>query len=99
MSSFQTQYGIRLSKEVNEMSWEEFKQLLSGLGPETPLGRIVSIRMENDKEILKRFSEEQRRIRNEWLQRSAKQKSAQQTEDFIEQMKQMFISMAGGAKD
>lgn len=81
------------------MPWEEFKQLLAGLGPETPLGRIVSIRMEEDENVLNHFSKEQRRIRNEWLQRRAQSATSGQTEEFIEQMKQAFIQMAGGGKN
>lgn len=35
------------------MSWDEFRDLLSGLSPDTALGRMVAIRAEEDKEILK----------------------------------------------
>lgn len=34
--------------------------------PKTPLGQIVSIRAEEDKDILKNFTKEQNDIRNEW---------------------------------
>ena len=44
------------------MKWDEFKDLLTGIGPETPLGRIVAIRAEDDKEMLKQFTPEQNRI-------------------------------------
>lgn len=81
------------------MKWDEFRTLLIGISPETPLGRIVSIRAEDDKNILKYFSKEQRRIRNEWMQRSAKKKTPQQSADFYEAMKQAFIQMAGGMKN
>lgn len=81
------------------MKWDEFRTLLIGIAPETPLGRIVSIRAETDKNILKQFNKEQRRIRNEWMRRSAKQKTPQQVADFYEEMKQAFIQMAGGVKN
>ena len=42
------------------MKWDEFKDMLSGLGPDTPLGRIVAIRSEDDPEVLKNFSSEQK---------------------------------------
>lgn len=77
------------------MAWEEFRQLLSGLGPDTPLGRIVAIRSETDKETLKHFTKEQRRIRNEWTQRRAKSVTPKQTEDVIEQLRTAFLDMAG----
>ena len=48
------------------MDWKEFTTLLSAIMPETPLGKIVSIRTEEDKDILKHFSPEERRIRDEW---------------------------------
>ena len=48
------------------MSWSEFCSLLSGIMPKTPLGQIVSIRAEEDKDILKNFTEDQHKIRNEW---------------------------------
>lgn len=93
-----SQYGIRLSKELKGMKWDEFRALLIGIAPETPLGRIVSIRSETDKNILKHYSAEQRRIRNEWMQRSAKKKSPQQAAEFYEAMKRALIQMSGGVK-
>lgn len=81
------------------MRWDEFCALLSGLGPETPLGRIVQIRAEDDKEILKHFTKDQRRIRNEWRSRKAQSVSAENLDAFLEQMKQAFIQMAGGVKN
>ena len=57
VSSFQSQYGIRLSRELPAgMKWEEFRDLLVGIGPDTALGRIVSIRAEDRKEILENFT-------------------------------------------
>lgn len=67
-ASFAQQYGIRLRNE-DEMSWNEFCTLLSGLMPDTPLGRVVSIRAETDPDIIKNFNDGQRRIYNEWRAR------------------------------
>lgn len=64
-SSFATQYNLRF-KDLCEMSWNEFSTLLSGIMYKTPLGQVVSIRSEEDKDILKNFTKEQHRIRNEW---------------------------------
>lgn len=80
------------------MKWLEFKQLLSGLGPDTVLGRIVSIRAEDDKEILKHFTKDQHRIRSEWRKKRAANVSKEDMDSFLESMKQAFISMAGGGK-
>ena len=54
------------------MRWSEFKSLLIGLGPNTILGRIVSIRAEDDSEVLKNFTKDQQRIRNEYRLKKAK---------------------------
>ena len=98
-ASFQTQYGIRLSRDLQGMKWNEFKALLIGIGSETPLGRIVSIRAEEDEEVLKHFTKDQHRIRNEWKSKRAKEIAKRMTESDMkavaEQFKQMFIQMAG----
>lgn len=99
VSSFQAQYGLRLSKEIHEMPWREFKQLLTGIGPDTPLGRIVAIRREEDKDVLKNFTPDQRRIRAEWRNRRAKMVTQAQVDDIAEQLKQAFIKMAEGWED
>ncbi len=78
------------------MSWEEFKTLLVGLNAKTPLGRIISIRSETDKDIIKEFTPEMRKIRNEWQTRNAKAKTLDERDAFVEQMRQAFIAMAGG---
>ena len=40
--------------------------------PETPLGRVVSIRAEKDPKIIKNFTKEQKKIRNDWIIRRNK---------------------------
>lgn len=87
------------SEEFQKMKWLEFKTLLAGLGPETPLGRIVSIRAEEDEDILKHFTKGQRRIRNEWLKRKAEQVTSEELDDVLEQLKNAFVRMAGGEVD
>lgn len=96
VSSFQSQYGIRLSRELKDMKWDEFKDLLIGIGPDTVLGRVASIRAEENKDTLKHFSKEQHRIRNEWRKRKAKQVTPEQMASVLEGFKQTFISMAEG---
>lgn len=67
-SSFFQQYGIRL-RDIS-LEWDEFLNLLGGLLPETPLSRVVAIRKEKDPEVLKKFTPEQKKIRNDWLKKS-----------------------------
>lgn len=73
-SSIAQQYGIRLRAELKTISWSEVRMLISGLLSDTPLGRIIQIRSENDKEQLKHFTPEMHKIRNDWRNRLAKDK-------------------------
>lgn len=93
-SSFAQQYGIRLRKNISEMEWGEFSSLLSGANSETPLGNIVRIRSEKDPEALKKFSPEEKRIRNEWLKKSASKITEEDYEQAMENFKAMFKNMA-----
>ena len=72
VSSFLTQYGLRIrTKEFETVSWDEFRSLLSGISQETPLGRVVAIRSETDKNVIKHFTQNQKRIYDEWRSRRA----------------------------
>lgn len=76
------------------MKWSEFITLLAGLGNDTPLGRVVAIRTETDNERLKYFSPSQRKMRNEWQKKKAMKMSKEQTADYLESLKQAFMSLA-----
>lgn len=79
------------------MKWAEFNALLIGIGPDTPLGRIVSVRAEEDKDVLKYFTAEQNRIRNEWRTRHRKVNASNtDREEILDQLKNAFIKMAAG---
>lgn len=93
-ASFTQQYGIRLTRD--DMSWYEFQTKLTMLNDKTALGQMVSIRSENDPEMLKHFTAEQKRIRNEYRQRKAKKmtKNDDNYKQAMEGFKQMFKSMA-----
>lgn len=92
-ASFAQQYGIRLRRD--DMSYDEFCSLLSGLKHDTPLGNIVSIRSETDKDILKHFTPEQKRIRSEWLNKRSKDIKNIDMEQYNKDMK-MFEDMFRG---
>ena len=92
-ASFAKQYGIRLRNE-QDMTWSEFATLLSGLMPDTPLGQIISIRAEKDKEIIKRFTKDQKRIQSDWKRRQSKNVDKESYEDAMNAFKNMFISIA-----
>lgn len=78
------------------MRWDEFAALLSGIGPETALGRIVAIRSETDPDILKHYTPEQRRIRDSWMARNKATISKEEMTDALENIKRALIQMAGG---
>lgn len=69
---------------------------MAGLDGKSPLGRIVSIRAENDPEILKQYSPEQRQIRDRWRRRKAKAMPLADRDAFIENIKNILVGMAGG---
>lgn len=68
------QYGIRLHQEYETISYQEFNQLLVGIGGDTPLGNIVQIRAETDPKKIKEFNTYEKRIYNEWQEYRNKQK-------------------------
>ncbi len=77
------------------MTWDEFSSLLCGLGAESPLVRIVRIRSEKDRDVLKHFTKEQHKIRNDWLKRkrsscSADLKTIEERDALLKQIADMF---------
>ena len=78
------------------MSWGEFVMLLEGIMPDTPLGQIVSIRAENDPDMLKCFNDEQRRIHDEWQARRAEHMSSEDYDRAMAKFSAMFRGLAGG---
>lgn len=82
------------------MSWDEFCTLLAGILPETPLGYIVSIRSENDREKLKTFTAEQKRIRAAWRTRNMKkiEMNPKEAAQAVAQFEKMIASAFGGEK-
>lgn len=77
-ASFLSQYGIRL--KTTELQFDEFLNLTSCLMPDTPLGQIVAIRSETDAEIISNFTEAQKQIRNDWLNREMSNSEHKYTE-------------------
>lgn len=97
ISSFLSQYGIRIrTKEFETVSWDEFRALISGLSPDTALGRVVSIRSEKDKDIIKNFTADQRRIYDDWRNRGAEKMDKNTFEKEMAELENMFAAMYGG---
>lgn len=76
------------------MTWSEFATLLSGLMPDTPLGQIISIRSEKDKDVIKRFTKEQKRIQSDWRRRQSQNIDKESYDDAMNGFKNMFKAMA-----
>lgn len=68
--------------------------MLSGISPETALGRIVAIRAEDDKEILNNFNKEQKRIRSSWRNRNAVKMSNENYDNAMNYFENMFRGMS-----
>ena len=86
-ASFLSQYGIRL--KVSELQYDEFLNLTSCLMPDSPLGQIVAIRSEKDKEIISNFNETQKKIYNDWKNRN-KENSEQEYRQSMDALFAMF---------
>lgn len=78
------------------MSWGEFTTLLAGIMQKTPLGQVISIRSENDKDMLKHFTKEQHRVRDKWRNRKVKKLVTMGKKEAESQI-QMFQDMCKNA--
>ena len=99
VSSFQSEYGIRLSRELPAgMKWDEFRDLLVGLGPDTALGRIVSIVQKIEKKCLSSSLRSKCKSEvsggNKWAKQIAKTNQKQMDAE-LEAIRQGFLQMAG----
>lgn len=97
-SSFAEQYGIRLRKEMKDMSYGEFSAYLSGLNGETALGHLVRIRSEKNGEVIKKFSPAEKEIRAKWNREHQKVFSEEEYKKAMENISKIFISMGKGGK-
>lgn len=97
-SSLKTQYKYSIRKEINNISWAELCSDISGLMGETPLGNIVQIRSEDDKERLKNFTQEQKNIRWEYRNKMAQKMDKEEFKKVITEFQKMFKEMAGDNK-
>lgn len=88
VSSFAQQYGIRLYREYDTISCEEFRQLLSGLNGETPLGYVVQIRSEKDTKKIKEMTQNEKEIRNKWF--TFKNQNTKKSEIKVEDISKIF---------
>lgn len=72
--------------------------MLSSIGEDTPLGKMVSIRSEDDREHLKYFTQKQREIRAKWRLEHTPQYEEKEYAQAMSNFEKMLISLAGGKK-
>lgn len=78
----------------DEMDYKEFTVLLNGLTEDTPLGKIISIRCETDEDVIRNFSEGQKRIYDEWKQKQFELRYKNKSkEEAMQDIKEMFKGM------
>lgn len=63
--SIAKQYHILPSQQEN-LSYSDWAKLVSGLMNDTPLGKVIEIRSEDDAEIIKNMNDDQLKIRRDW---------------------------------
>lgn len=95
VSSFLSEYGVRIySDDFKSMTWDEFAALLGGLSADSPLVRMVRIRSETDRNVLRHFTKAQHKIRNDWIRRSrgsrVSAKTAKERDTFLQELVEMF---------
>lgn len=81
------------SEDFKKMKWAEFCSLLSGLGENTPLARVVQIRLESDPEVIKTFTSAQHRIRNKWQSRHKVKRGKAELDSFLREIQSAFAAM------
>ena len=94
--SIAKQYHV-LPSEQPYLRYQDWNKMVAGLMDDTPLGRIVSLRLETNKEILKNLSPEQKQVRNEWARFKASKavKNRDQMQEQIH-LQQMIAGLFGG---
>jgi hypothetical protein len=93
--SIAKQYGVLPSKQGN-LKYSDWAKMVSGLMDDTPLGRVVGVRSETDKDIIKNYTPEQRAVRDEWSRFLASRVVAKQFSeaDWNKQMAEIERSFA-----
>ncbi|MGX8702075.1 hypothetical protein [Caproiciproducens sp.] len=92
------QYGVLPSEQEN-LKYSDWSKMVSGLMDDTPLGRVVGVRSETNKDIIKNYTKEQRAVRDEWprflASRVKDEKFTKSDEaDWYKQMAEMELAFA-----
>ena len=70
-----------------------------GIMPKTPLGQMVSIRSEEDKDMLKNYTKEQHQIRNDWRNQNnpVGEMTDEEKSEKAKEFQNIMAKMFGGA--
>ena len=75
------------------MSCEEFRQLLSGLNGDTPLGFVVQTRAEKDPKKIRKMTAHEKKIRSDWMSFKSKNNKTKKVELKVEDISKVFSKM------
>ena len=98
--SIAKQYGV-LPSEQGALKYSDWAKMVSGLMDDTPLGRVVAVRSEKDREMIRHMNKWQKQIRADW---TAFRTSSRLQVDVTEAKKQMaalekmLAGLFGGGK-
>ena len=93
--SIAKQYGVLPSRQ-GELKYSDWAKMVSGLMDDTPLGRVVQLRTEQDKAVLKRLTKEERQMRAEWAAFQRARRGPDHSETDITQLETMIAALFGG---
>lgn len=78
----------------DKMDWIEFTILLNGLTADTPLGRIIQIRSEDNQDIIDNFSKAEKEIYDAWQHKQMELKFKNKSkEEVMKDIQDMFKGM------
>lgn len=86
-----------MHSEYETISYQEYTQLLVGVGGDTPLGNIVQIRAETDPKKIREFNTYEKRIHREWREFRSKNKQVNNVDNSKrgEEVQQWLKSLFG----
>ena len=94
--SIAKQYGV-LPSEQGALKYSDWAKMVSGLMDDTPLGRVVAVRSEKDREMIRHMNKWQKQIRADWTAfRAASNRP--QVKKQMAALEKMLASMFEGGK-
>lgn len=98
--SIAKQYGV-LPSEQGALKYSDWAKMVSGLMDDTPLGRIVAVRSEKDREMIRHMNKWQKQIRADWTAFRASSRPQVEAAEAKKQMaalENMLAGLFGGGK-